>query len=161
MVRFVGGLHVSLCYPKIGINKNLNIKSLNIISNEGSNSNEGGWNAEIFGLKKKFSSNKRNGYSDVGDIMIVTDFKYWWQNHFVGDILSLTSVTDIDEPYDKHEHWSGLWSEFRSETSNGQIPGQEFRYGISGPAYSPQFGTKIHSWANDPDRFGFGSEFQK
>ena len=68
MVRFLVSLHVSLCYPKIGINKNLNIKSLNIISNEGSNSNEGG----VEMLKKVFIKQK-NDYSDVGNkVMLVT-----------------------------------------------------------------------------------------
>ena len=27
------------------------------------------------------------GDSDVGDFMMVTDFRRWWQNHYVGDIF--------------------------------------------------------------------------
>ena len=61
------------------------------------------------------------GDSDVGDFMMVTDFRCWWQNHYVGDFFhylgdflnvlnrsttsqtchqhswSPTSVTNIDE----------------------------------------------------------------
>ena len=29
----------------------------------------------------------RFGDSDVGDFMMVTDFKCWWQNHYVGDFF--------------------------------------------------------------------------
>ena len=25
--------------------------------------------------------------SDVGDFMMVTDFRCWWQNHYVGDLF--------------------------------------------------------------------------
>ena len=27
------------------------------------------------------------GDSDVGDFMMVTDFRYWWQDHYVGDFF--------------------------------------------------------------------------
>ena len=30
-----------------------------------------------------------SGDSDVGDFMMVTDFRCWWQNHYVGDFFSL------------------------------------------------------------------------
>ena len=29
----------------------------------------------------------QNVYSDVGDFMILTDLRSWWQNHYVGDFF--------------------------------------------------------------------------
>ena len=34
-----------------------------------------------------FDLNEHDGDSDVGDFMMVTDFRCWWQNHYVGDFF--------------------------------------------------------------------------
>ena len=36
-------------------------------------------------------SEVRNGDSDVGAFMMVTDLRCWWQNHYVGDVFRYVS----------------------------------------------------------------------
>jgi len=39
------------------------------------------------------------GDSDVGDIvMLVTDLRCWWQNHYVGDFLNVPKVLNLNVP---------------------------------------------------------------
>ena len=37
--------------------------------------------------EKIVCDSKMDGDSDVGDFMMVTDFRCWWQNHHIGDFF--------------------------------------------------------------------------
>ena len=38
-------------------------------------------------IREGDNSVEKGGDSDVGDSMMVTDFRYCWQNHYVGDFF--------------------------------------------------------------------------
>ena len=48
----------------------------------------------------------KTGDSDVGDIvMLVTDLRCWWQNHYVGDFLNVLNRSTTSQTCRQH-----IWS---------------------------------------------------
>ena len=75
-----------------------------------------------------YNQSKRIGYSDVGDFIMATDLRCWWQSHYVGDffimlvILLVKSVAIISNrlptPQSRHQYILSSTSVTNNDVAN-------------------------------------------